>query len=112
MFDGARAKQLCFLILAGIAACRDVGSQDACRQKISPRLQNVLLDSGSTEKLYRVVIRLSDSTGVSQVAPSISIAGNSVATGILTAAEIRKLCILQQILFIDLSKQYHKLDQN
>ncbi len=112
MFDTARAKRLCILVLLGTAACRDIGVPDVCRQKISPRLLNELSDTSVKEKKYRVVIRLSDSTGVRSVAPSIAVASNSIATGSLTAAEIRKLCVLQQIQFIDLPKQYHKLEQN
>jgi hypothetical protein len=112
MFETARAKQLCLLALIGTAACRDVSAPDICRQKISPRLLHELSETGGKEKQYRVVIRFSDSTGIGQVAPSISIASNSVATGFLTADEIRKLCALKQIQFIDLPKQYHKLEQN
>ena len=112
MADTVRAKQLCLLVLLGTAACRDVSAPDICRQKISPRLQNELSDTGDNEKQYRVVIQFSDSTGIAQAAPSISIATTSIGTGFLTAAEIRKLCALQQIQFIDLPKQYHKLEQN
>ena len=112
MFEAELAKQLCLLALIGTAACRDVSAPDICRQKISPRLLHELSDTGGNERQYRVVMRFSDSTGIVQVAPSISIASNSVATGFLTAAEIRKLCVLQQIQFIDLPKQYHKLEQN
>ncbi len=111
MFRTARAKQLCFLILLGTAACRDVGVPDVCHQKISPRLLNELSDAGVKEKTYRVVIRLSDSTGITQVVPSVTIANNAVATGFLTAAEIRKVCVLRQVLFIDLPKRYHQLEQ-
>jgi hypothetical protein len=112
MADTVRAKQLCLLVLLGTAACRDVSAPDICRQKISPRLQNELSDTGDNEKQYRVVIQFSDSTGIAQAAPSISIATTSIGTGLLTAAEIRKLCALRQIQFIDLPKQYHKLEQN
>jgi hypothetical protein len=112
MFDTVRAKQLCLLVLLGTVACREVAVPDICRQKISPRLLHELSETGGKESQYRVVIRFSDSTGIGQVAASISIASNSVATGFLTAAEIRKLCVLQQIQFIDLPKQYHKLEQN
>ena len=106
------AKQICFLILLGVIACRDMSVPDVCRQKISPRLLNELSDAGDEEKKYRVVVRLDDSTGVKEVAPSISIANNSVATGFLTAAEIRKLCVLPQVQFLDLPKRYRKLEQN
>lgn len=111
MFRTARAKQLCFLILLGTAACRDVGVPDVCRQKISSRLLNELSDAGVKEQMYRVVIRLSDSTGITKVVPSITVANNSIATGFLTAAEIRKVCVLRQVLFIDLPKRYHQLEQ-
>jgi len=111
MFEAALAKQLCLLALI---EPQPAGRQRSghCRQKISPRLFHELSETGGNEKQYRVVMRFSDSTGIVQVAPSISIASNSVATGFLTAAEIRKLCALQQIQFIDLPKQYHKLEQN
>jgi len=112
MFEMARAKQLCFILLLGTAGCRDVGVPDVCLQKISLRLLNELSNAGVKEKEYRVVIRLSDSTGITQVVPSITIASNSIATGFLTAAEIRKVCVLRQVLFVDLPKRYHQLEQN
>ena len=112
MFDSLGAKQLCMLVFLGAAACRDVGVPDGCRQKISPRLLSELSEARGNKEQYRVVIRFSDSTGIVQAAPSIHIAGNSVGTGSLTADEIRKLCVLQQIQFIDLPKQYHKLEQH
>ncbi len=112
MFDSVRVKQLCILVLLGTAACRDVGVPDVCRQKISPRLLNELSDAGVKEKQYRVVISFSDSTGIRNVVPSITIASNAVATGFLTADEIRKLCVLQHIQYIDLPKRFHKLEQN
>ena len=110
MLNSVEAKLLCILFLFGFAACRDVGVPDVCRRKISPRLQEELSDTSDKEKQYRVVIQFSDSAGIVQAAPSISIASKSVGTGFLTAAEVRRLCELQQILFIDLPKQYHKLD--
>lgn len=111
MFDTGQAKLLCVLILLGTAACREVVVPDVCRQKISPRLLNELSSAGVKDKKYRVVMRFTDSTGISQVAPSISIASNAVATGFVTAAEIRKLCVLRQVQFIDLPKRYRKLEQ-
>jgi hypothetical protein len=112
MIDTCRAQQICLLLLLGIAACRDVGIPDVCRQKITPRLLNEISDTSVKEKKYRVVITFSDSTGIAKIAPSISIASNSVATGFLTAAELRRLCVLQHVQFIDLAKRFHKLDQN
>ncbi len=111
MLDSSRAKQLCVLLLLGTAACRVVGVPEVCRQKISPRLLNELSNAGVKEQKYRVVVRLSDSTGITQVDASLSVANNSVATGFLTAAEIRKVCVLEQVLFIDLPKRYHEMEQ-
>jgi hypothetical protein len=112
MVISARTKQLCLLLLLGTAACRDATGTDVCRQKISVRLLDDLSTSDAAQKKYRVVIRLSDSTGIRDVAPTIAIANNAIATGFLTAAEVRKLCVLHQVLFIDLPKQYHQLEQN
>ena len=112
MFDKARLTRLCFLALLGTAACRDVGVPDVCLQKISSRLLHELSNAGDNDTKYRVILRLSDSTGVTQVVPSITIATKSLATGSLTAAEIRKVCVLSQVVFVDLPKRYHLLEQH
>jgi hypothetical protein len=112
MLDAFRVKLFCLLVLLSSAACRDVGVPDGCRQKISSRLFNELSNTGVKERKYRLVIRLNDSAGVTEAFPSVTVANKAVATGYLTAAEIRKLCILRQVLYIDLPKQYHKLEQN
>ncbi|MGA7162327.1 MAG: hypothetical protein WBZ48_15125 [Bacteroidota bacterium] len=111
MFDKASLPRLCFLVLLGIVACRDVGVPDVCVQKISARLLHELSNTGVNESKYRVIIRLRDSTGLTQVVPSITIASTSLATGFLTASEIRKVCVLSQVLFVDLPKRYHPLEQ-
>jgi hypothetical protein len=92
--------------------CRDVSITDLCRQKISPRLINELSSASAAERSYRVVITMTDSIGVKDAVPTLSVASPSVATGLLTAAEIRKLCSLNQVRFIDYSKQYHPLNPN
>ncbi len=112
MIDEVGTKLLCMLAFIGIAACRDVGVPDVCRQKISQRLFNELSDALANERKYRIVIRLNDSAGVAEAVPSLTVANNAAATGSVTAAEIRKLCILRQVIYIDLPKQFHKLEQN
>jgi hypothetical protein len=92
--------------------CRDVSIPDLCRQKISPRLVNELSSASAAERSYRVVITMTDSIGVKDAVPALSVASPSVATGLLTAAEIRTLCSLNQVRFIDYSKQYHPLNPN
>jgi hypothetical protein len=112
MSGTARARLLYVVFVLFSAACRDIGGEDVCAKKLSPRLLNEISTPGFKDKEYRVIVRFSDSTGIREVIPSITIDSKSIATGFLSAAEIRKLCSLNQVQFIDLPKRYHTLEQN
>lgn len=105
-----RATCLCMLLLS-TPACRNAAAPDECRQKISSRLLNELSEAGVKGRKYRVVIKLLDSTGIVETVPSVNVASRAAATGLLTADEIRRLCVLNQVQFIDLPKLYRKLEQ-
>jgi len=112
MSGASRIGLLCVLVLICTAACRDVGVSEGCRQKISPQLINELSISRARERKFRVVIRLNDSAGLTGAVPSVTVANKTAATGYLTTAEIQELCILRQVLYIDLPRQFHKLEHD
>ena len=98
---------ICLLAIAATVACRDLSIPGDCRKKISARLLQELTDDGSKREKYRVVVRLTDSSGIREIVPSISIANNVIATGFLTSDEIKKICVVENVEFIDLEKQYY-----
>jgi len=112
MHDMFRATQFFILIVLTVSGCRTAGVPDVCVQKISRRLLDEMKEAPPGDARYRVVVRLSDSAGVKNSVPALVIDTKAVATGSLTAEEIRRLCVLEQVEFIDLPKQYHPLEQH
>jgi hypothetical protein len=107
-----RAKQLIILVVLVVSACRTGAVPDVCAPKISRRLLDELKEEGSHGTRYRVVIKLSDSTGVANTVPSLAVDSKVAATGLLTAEDIRRLCVLEQVEFIDLARRFHPLEQH
>jgi len=112
MHDIFRAAPFFILIALIVPGCRPAGVPDVCVHKISRRLLDGMKEPAAEDVRYRVVIRLSDSTGVKNSVPAVVIDSKAVATGSLTAEEIRRLCVLEQVEFIDLPRQYHPSEQH
>ncbi len=79
------------------------------QQKLSPRvsawIERVEAQHDTTSNID-VVLSLNDTTGIRAVIPKIVIANAAVATLSATSSDIRTLCSLKQILYIEISKQF------
>lgn len=93
------------LLISSVYGCIFRQTQDAlCNNKVSASLQSILSESIQDTVRISVTVIMTDSAGISESFPALSIPNAKVALGHLTKEEISSLCRHKNVQYIDIPK--------